>query len=313
MPSSAYWAYGLAILADFDCPEFLPNPAGIEKPDVTIHLMPPSPESARTVGNNLYEVQTGNFRLTIPGVALYRVEEGCRIFIEPYPEVPVEKIRLYLLGSVFGALLYQRGLFPLHGSAIETPWGAMVFVGAQGAGKSTLVAEFHRKGYRLLSDDVCAVAQAPDGLQILPALAQFRLCADAFERMGAPQIARFDVDKFVVPLGDRYCPRPVLLRAIHVLRDQDPSNTRSEALPAFQTLRGLDRVQRLLENLYRPQFLKGQETQRELMRMAGLVAQKATIAAVTRQRVPEDVKGLAGFLETVWSARFTPIISEERI
>ena len=127
----------------------------------------------------------------------------------------------------------------------------MIFVGAQGAGKSTLAAQFHRKGYRLLSDDVCAVAATPEGLQVLPALAQFRLCTDAYERFGTPQGARFDVDKFVVPMGEGYCPHPAPLRAIHILADHD-SNT-----PEFEVLRGFDRVQRLLENLYRPQLPEG--------------------------------------------------------
>jgi hypothetical protein len=236
---------------------------------------------------------------------MYRVEEGRRIFIAPLPDVPAEKLRLFLLGSAMGALLYQRGLFPLHGSAIETPWGAMIFVGAQGAGKSTLAAQFHRKGYRLLSDDVCAVAALPKGLQILPALAQFRLCADAYERLGTTPGVRFDVDKYVVPMGEGYCPHPVSLRAIHILVDHDSST------PVFEVLRGFDRVQRLLENLYRPHYLKGQGTQSDLMRMAGLIAQTATIVAVNRRRDPEAIEGLVGFLESAWAERFAAYSSKE--
>jgi hypothetical protein len=239
-------------------------------------------------------------------VALYRVEEGRRIFITPLPDVPAEKLRLFLLGSAMGALLYQRGLFPLHGSAIETPWGAMIFVGVQGAGKSTLAAQFHRKGYRLLSDDVCAVAAMPEGLQILPALAQFRLCADAYERLSPSQGARFEVDKYVVPMGEGYCPHPVLLRAIHILVDHDSST------PEFEVLRGFDRIQRLLENLYRPHYLKGQDTQSDLMRMAGLIAQTTTMAAVNRRRDPEAIEELAGFLESEWAERFAANRTKER-
>jgi hypothetical protein len=174
----------------------------------------------------------------------------------------------------------------------------MVFVGSQGAGKSTLAAEFHRKGYRLLSDDVCAVAATPDGLRILPALSHFRLCSDAFERLGSPQGARFEVDKFVVPMGRGYCPDPVPLRAIHVLADHDRST------PEFREFRGLDRVQCLLWNLYRPHFLKGQITQGALMRMAGEIAQSTTIAAVTRRRDPQEIEKLVGFLESEWTERF---------
>jgi hypothetical protein len=183
----------------------------------------------------------------------------------------------------------------------------MIFVGVQGAGKSTLAAQFHRKGYRLLSDDVCAVATIPDGLQILPALAQFRLCADAYERLGTSPGARFDVDKFVVPMGEGYCPHPVSLTAIHILVDHDSST------PQFEVLRGFDRVQRLLENLYRPHYLKGQGTQSDLMRMAGLIAQKTTMVAVTRRRDPEAIEGLVGFLESAWAEHFAANSSKEKI
>jgi len=299
MPLYQYWAYGLRIQANMDCPE-LPSVSGeTGNPDVTIRLLPPSANALESLENGYYEVQPGVFRLAVPGVAQYRVEEGRRIFIAPLPDVPVEKLRLFLLGSAMGALLYQRGLFPLHGSAVETLWGAMIFVGAQGAGKSTLAAQFYRKGYRMLSDDVCAVADMPEGLQILPALAHFRLCADAYERLGNSPGVRFDVDKYVVPMGEGYCPHPAPLRAIHILVDHDSST------PEFEVLCGFDRVQRVLENLYRPHYLKGQGTQSDLMRMAGLIAQRTTIAAVIRRRDPDAIDGLAGFLESEWAKHFT--------
>jgi hypothetical protein len=306
MSLNAYWAYGLRIHAELACPELPSLPLEAGNPDVTIRLLSAAEDALESLENGYYEVQPGIFRLAVPGVAQYRVEEGSRIFIKPLPDVPLEKVRLFLLGSAMGALLYQRGLFPLHGSAVETPWGAMIFVGAQGAGKSTLAAQFHRKGYRLLSDDVCAVEPTPEGLQVLPALAKLRLCTDAFERLGAPQGGRFDVDKFVVPMGEGYCPHPVPLRAIHILADHDSST------PEFEVLRGFDRVQCLLENLYRPHYLKGQGTQGDLMRLAGLIAQKATLAAVTRQRDSEEIDGLVGFLESAWAERFGIISHEEK-
>jgi hypothetical protein len=309
MAVNAYWAYCLRIHTELVCPELPPHPQEVGNPDVTIEITPPVSEAP---ASGSYEVLPGSFLLAVPGVARYRVEDGRKIFIEPLADAPPEKVRLFLFGSVMGALLYQRGLFPLHGSAVETPLGAMIFVGPQGTGKSTLAAQFHRKGYRLLSDDVCAVAPTPDGLQILPALGHFRLCADAYERLGSPPGGRFDVDKFVVPMGEGYCPHPVPLRAIHLLRLSDGGDSRSEETPAFQVLSGFDRVQCLLENLYRPQYLKGQATQGDLMRLAGLIAQKATMAAVTRQWNPDEVDGLVGFLESAWAQRFAVIGSEEK-
>src|SRR5208283_3085858 len=123
--------------------------------------------------------------------------------------------------------------------------------------------------------------------------------------LGTPRGARFDVDKFVVPMGEGYCPNPAPLRAIHILTDQDSST------PEFEVLRGFDRVQRLLENLYRPHYLKGQATQSDLMRMAGLIAQQTTMVAVNRRRDPEAIEGLVGFLEAAWAACFGASPSKE--
>jgi hypothetical protein len=304
-PLTAYRAYGLSIHTELACPELSPLALEVEEPDVMIHLLPPAIELGEPLANGHYEVLPRLFRLVVPGVARYRVEGGSRIFIEPNPDVPVEKVRLFLLGSVMGALLYQRGFFPLHGSAVETPWGAMIFVGTQGAGKSTLAAQFLRKGFRLLSDDVCAVAPAFKGFQVVPALAHFRLCEDAFVRFGSPTAARFDVDKFVVPMGEQYCPHAVPLTAIHILADHERES------PEFQVVRGFDRVQRLLENLYRPHYLKGQETQRDLMRLAGQIAEKATLAYVTRRRNASALDDLVEFLELTWSKHFALMAAKE--
>jgi hypothetical protein len=306
MSLNAYCAYGLSIHTDLVCPELPLHPHPVHDPDVTITLLPQEAGTLCPLPDRSYEVQPGCFLLDVPGVARYRVEEGKRIFIEPLANASPENVRLFLLGSTMGALLYQRGLFPLHGSAVETPWGGMIFVGAQGSGKSTLAAEFRRFGYRLLSDDVSAIENTPQGLRILPALAQLRLCASAYERLGESPEAFFDVDKFAVPMGDGYCPDPVPLRAIHILSDQ------TAELPRFEVVRGLDRVRRLFENLYRPHFLKGQRTHNDLVCMAGVIAQHATLAAVSRERdttVPGD---LVRFLELSWAERFGRVSTSEK-
>lgn len=306
MSFNDYFTYGLHIRSEIDCPELPPHRLPGATPDVVVSLRSTVLQVSESLDNRYYEVRPEIFRLAVPGVGQYLVEEGSRISIEPMAGTSQEEIRLFLLGSAMGALLYQRGLFPLHGSAVETKWGAMIFVGTQGIGKSTLAAQFHRKGYRLLSDDVCAVASTPEGLEVLPAVAHFRLCADAYELLGCPQGAQFNVDKFVVPMGDRYCPEPIHLKAIHILADQEEGN------PDFKLLRGFDRVQRLLENLYRPQYLQGQRTQSDLMRMAGLIAKNSTMVAVTRRRDPELIPELVDFLETAWADHFGPMPAEEK-
>ena len=59
---------------------------------------------------------------------------------------------------MYGALLMQRKILPLHGSAVAIDGKAYAIVGDSGAGKSTLASAFLNKGYQLLSDDVIAVS-----------------------------------------------------------------------------------------------------------------------------------------------------------
>ena len=101
-------------------------------------------------------------------VARYLVSGGCEIIIEPHPTATEKDVRLFLLGSAMGALLLQRGIWPLHGSAIAGRSGAALFVGVSGSGKSTLVGAFHQRGFQVLADDVCAItAGSPPLISVL--------------------------------------------------------------------------------------------------------------------------------------------------
>src|SRR5580704_8529252 len=118
MSLNAYRAYGLTIYTDLICPELRPYPHSTNDPDVTITVLPELNETLHPLEDRYYEVRPGYFQLDVPGVAHYRVEEGQRIVIQPLPGASPEQIRLFLFGSALGTLLYQRGLLPLHGSAV---------------------------------------------------------------------------------------------------------------------------------------------------------------------------------------------------
>lgn len=78
-------------------------------------------------------------------------------------EVPLS----YLLGPVFGLLLRLRGVTCLHASAVAIgDWG-IIFVGPEGAGKSTTAAAFAKSGYAVLSDDIVALTCRPRGSSAL--------------------------------------------------------------------------------------------------------------------------------------------------
>src|SRR5579872_2437348 len=160
--SFQYCAYGLSIDSDIALPELAPG-CGLEL-DVTIRAgsVPETLDQAYAVGV-LYRAAPGRFLLNMPRIARYLASDGNAIVIERAAGADDADVRVFLLGSVFGALLHQRGVLPLHGSAVEAAPGAVLLLGASVSGKSTLGAEFQRRGYRVLADDICSVAPGPDG------------------------------------------------------------------------------------------------------------------------------------------------------
>ncbi len=180
---SNYMAYGLRIASELDCPELTPDVS--ETPDVVIRYgaVPENLPDATAKGVR-YQVSPDQFLLKVDHVANYLVSGGREISIERAPESDDDSIRLFLLGSALGALLHQRELLPLHGSAIKVNDGVCVFVGLSGNGKSTVAAAFRQRGYQVLADDVCVVSIREDGLPlVIPGYPQLKLWADTLKKL----------------------------------------------------------------------------------------------------------------------------------
>src|SRR5271156_4990993 len=95
--------------------------------------------------------------LRIHGIARYLVTNGTEIVVSPDADAPPLDVRAYLLGTIFVVLCQQRGLLPLHASAVSSRSGVAAFLGNSGQGKSTLAAHLAQRGFRVLADDVCLI------------------------------------------------------------------------------------------------------------------------------------------------------------
>jgi hypothetical protein len=94
-------------------------------------------------------------------------------------------VRSYLMGSLFAVLCHQRGMLPLHASAIATPQGAVAFLGNSGAGKSSIAAFLARRGHTILADDICLIdpAAARDR-RVLPVALWLKLWSATLDAIG---------------------------------------------------------------------------------------------------------------------------------
>lgn len=84
--------------------------------------------------------------------------DGSHISVAWSSTTPLSHVLPYLLNPGLGAALRLRGALGLHASAIQCDGHAIVVIGPKGAGKSTLTNSMIDAGYRLIADDLCAIA-----------------------------------------------------------------------------------------------------------------------------------------------------------
>ncbi|MBT8216517.1 MAG: hypothetical protein KJO17_06695, partial [Acidimicrobiia bacterium] len=119
---------------------------GSQQPDVAIRWGTVPATIEDVIGEGLiFQASARELLLDVEGTARFLISDGRRVVVEGSPGVPDSRIRLFLLGSVFGAILHQRGLLPLHGSAVEVGDRCMIFVGVAGSGKSTVAAALAKR------------------------------------------------------------------------------------------------------------------------------------------------------------------------
>ncbi|WP_396953583.1 aldolase [Neobacillus niacini] len=186
----------------------------------------------------------------VSDIAIFLIEEGCRITVWPLNEYKEDVIRLYLLGSCMGAILMQRGILPLHGSAIAINGKAYAIVGDSGAGKSTLATAFLRQGYKLLTDDVIGVYFNQENVpMVIPAYPQQKLWQESLDEFGIDSREYKSVyqreNKFAIPIKDQFSSVPLQLAGVFELTFSENDEIK------LKQLKGLSRLQTLLIHTYR--------------------------------------------------------------
>ncbi|MFZ2956570.1 MAG: hypothetical protein WA705_06745 [Candidatus Ozemobacteraceae bacterium] len=185
MGSYFYKAFGLTIESEIDM-ERLSQADAKCAPGVSV-LWGDVPESISTPNINQpqFQANAGEMLLRVKGVANFYVCDGKRIVISPCGSRDAPLLRIYLLGSCFGALLQQRGTLALHGSCVSKNGRSMLLTGASGAGKSTLATTFLAHGWKLLSDDVTPVYLRGETCYACPSYPSQKLWEDALSHHDA--------------------------------------------------------------------------------------------------------------------------------
>lgn len=274
---NTYSVYGLVISSEIELPDLGDPLVDSAHPDVTIRIGPLAPpaDSVPLLAHGLW--RSGEAcGVAVDDVARYEARAGREILVDPAPGADPAAVRLFLLGTMMGALMMQRGNLVLHGNAIRIGNSCAVVVGHSGAGKSTLAAEFAGRGIDVLSDDVVPVDQHGMALTGYP---RIKLWDDALERLGISTsgLTRIHTshEKFQLPL-ERGQSAPVRLRWIYVLERHSGTELRLEPV------RGATSFSLLHEHTYRNELVHGTEPVAQHLQQCARVVSTARVTRVVR-------------------------------
>jgi hypothetical protein len=253
-----YRVHGLVIASELEFPELAPVAPDLDAtPDLNIRLakLAPDLEMSATDIPDLF-LSGDKLLLVVPGAARFAIGQGTDVTIEMADSPDIALLRLFFFGSVMGLVCHQRGLLPLHASAVAFDGEAIAFCGPPGMGKSTLAAFCVEAGARLVADDVLVVSMTGSGSHAVvnPGMPKVKLWRDALEALGrnteglSPDWAR--AEKFHVPAGPLTVTEPVRLSRIFIL-DVDEN----AGAGVMSALSGAQAVSELIQNTYRPEYL----------------------------------------------------------
>jgi hypothetical protein len=277
--SAHYRLYGLIIESEFELPAALFKSRG-HLPDAQfrrgrVHL--DGLTVGERLGRHLYASPDALW-LDIPDVARFLVSGGNEIVVECADGADEDSVKSFLLGPALGLILLQRRLLVLHGNAIKIGDGCLICVGQSQSGKSTLAAEFMKRGYPILADDVAPVDEL---CHALPGVPQIKLTRDATERLNIStkglHAIQPNIPKFALPLDDeQYSSSSVPVRWVYVLSPRPNEQLR------ISRLNGMDRLPALRDNTYRGELLQAMGLLPEHLQACGRLAGRAQISELTR-------------------------------
>ncbi len=289
-------AFGLLFSTPFPCPELFPEAIGTPDVRVTYGQVDPVIRPSFNGTYNQIEFGEGSFLHNKTGVVRTLSFEGQEICMQRTPFVHDDEVRYVFLTIVMTAILLQRGILPMHASAIATPKGAFLFVGRSGAGKSTLAAELVRRNYLMQGDDITPI-DLPAGSppQVVAGFPQLKLCLDAATHLEQPtqkvSKVRPKEEKLSVLKHDQFQRTPAELRGIVLLEPDDVDEVE------IRTLKSQEKLSTLIEYTFNQSFLDGLNRRAAHFQQIVAVGNAVEVYAVRRPQAGYRLQELADCIE----------------
>jgi hypothetical protein len=246
------------------------------------------------------------FRFEYAEGAVFTVEPhgGCVVGAWQPPLTHSDAVS-FLTGPVLAFVLRLRGVLPLHASAVSIDGRAVVFLGAAGAGKSSLAAAFGASGVPVLSDDVVPVRLFDGRFLVDPGFPRLSLWPDTAAALFGTErslpVVSDTYAKHVLDLSARslhFCPSAQPLDRVFVLGEHSAG-----VRPTIVPMSRRDGLLALLANTYGAYLLDAGLRSREF----GVLSELAAATPPEALALPHDLLGLrracAWLSETIAAAR----------
>jgi hypothetical protein len=217
-----------------------------------------------------------------PDVADFEVSRGTQIRVWPAAGAREKDIEIFLFGQAWATLCHQRGMLPLHASAILTKHGITAFAGHSGAGKSATAALMGSLGFELVTDDVLPIGFNKNSVPgAWPYLRRLKLRGDSIMQLAltptGPVSETLDSQKYFVfpknPSPDKW----TRLDRLYLL-EIDP--TVSDL--SIDQITGAEATRTLIDQTYHFPFVRGSRRFREHLLFCTQLASNIVIYRLRR-------------------------------
>lgn len=280
MGKNTYKAFGLNIVSDFKLPELI---EGNGKNDVEL-LHGVIDEINDDLSNDrIFTANPEEITYQLKNIARCKILNGKTAIIMPSPSSSNSTLRLLILTSVFGCILIQRKMIPIHGSSIAIGNKSIIIIGSSGAGKSTLASTFIKEGYKFLSDDISVVSINECGeMCVQPGYPYRKLHQDSAEYhslnlMDFEKI-EFEDDKYLIPQQDSFMDKPLNLGAFIEIVPEDVDTV------SIEKIRGMSKLDVFMRNIYRGKLTGYFNSKPYYFERIGYIASKVDVFRIIRPK-----------------------------
>lgn len=283
-----YKVYGLIVKSELELKE-------LEKSDSTVYdvliengKVPEKLEDPEKIGVR-FQAKKNEFLLSVDNICKFYISNGNKIIIENIGNPSLSEIKLFLLGSAFGALIFQRGKVPFHGSTVRVNNKAIIIGGVSGAGKSTITAKLVLRGYPIIADDVSLIDIVDNSVCVFPGFARIKLWADTVDLLKIDdklEKIRPQLEKYSYPV-DNYHNKETEISTVVIIKTKNTEGV------TVEEIKGVEKFKILNNNIYRKQFARPLKVEQEQFKIISQMSAKVKLFVLERPNSTNSINEVA--------------------